>query len=553
MKNFFSIACFILFFILLAASVLAAETINSFTGKIQINKDGTIKVVETIIYDFGESESRGIFREIPYIYKNQDGKEFELGFNVEMVTDENGDEYVYKVSKDGQNLVIRIGKEDVFITGIHTYVVTYTVSGAIRYFTDHDELYWNVTGNNWNVPIEKSNHRITLNFNNNKRPQADCFDDCNIDIIDNSNINITATRSFAPGEGLTFAVSFPKNLVSVLEPKEVVNFWNTLIGKLTLIFLLILGFLYYFVSPFIIFILWWLYGRDPKTSTPVRAWFSPPKDSHGVSLKPAEVGTLVDEHADSKDISATIIDLAIRGFIIIKEQKKGKLYQLTKTGKETKGLNKFENMLFDGLFVTKDSISTDDLKKSFYKTSTKVQDELYEDLVKRGFFPKNPKKVRDKYYILGTIAFTTFNLFLGIMLFVFGRIMPRKTIFGAVSQNTSIGLKNFLGSQERQLEFQAKNWHMFEKLLPYAIVFGVEKIWAERFQEINMKPPNWYQGIDNTSFNSYIFVNNLAGATSNFSSISTPPSSSTSSSGFSSGFSGGSSGGGFGGGGGGSW
>ncbi|MBI2029688.1 DUF2207 domain-containing protein [Candidatus Gottesmanbacteria bacterium] len=553
MRKFFSIVFFIFFFILSVPSVLASEAINSFSSNIQINKKGTINVSETIVYDFSSSERRGIFREIPYIDTNKEGKQFELGFDVIDVTDENGKSYAYKVSNDGGNIVIRIGKEDLYITGIHTYVISYTVSGAIRYFSDHDELYWNITGNNWNVPIEKSQAQIFLNFNN-ERPKVECFDDCNIDIVDNSNINITSTQLFEPGEGLTFVVGFPKNLVAVLEPKEVVNFWDTLLGKLTLIFLIILGFIYYFIAPFIVFVLWLSYGRDPKTSSPVRAWYDPPKDSHGVSLKPAEVGTLVDEHADTKDISATIVDLAIRGYLMIKEQKKGKSFQLTKTDKDqTKGLNKFESVLLEGLFKDKDSVSTTDLKGSFYKTSTEVQDQLYEDLVKRGFFPKNPKKVRDKYYILGTIAFTTFNLFLGIMLFVFGRIMPRKTIFGAVSQNTALGLKNFLGSQARQLEFQAKNWHMFEKLLPYAIVFGVEKIWAERFQDIDIKPPQWYQGSDSGRFNSYLFVNNLNRATNSFSSMSSPPSSSTSSSGFSSGFSGGSSGGGSGGGGGGSW
>jgi uncharacterized membrane protein len=126
--------------------------------------------------------------------------------------------------------------------------------------------------------------------------------------------------------------------------------------------------------------------------------------------------------------------------------------------------------------------------------------------------------------------------------------MPRKTLLGAQIARDAHSLKNFLTSQKRQLEFQAQNQMMFEKLLPYAIAFGVEKVWAKRFEKINLHEPSWYQGYSTTSsFNSIYFAGALSNSFSSFKSSSAPSSSG-------SGFGGGGfSGGGGGGGGGGSW
>ena len=126
--------------------------------------------------------------------------------------------------------------------------------------------------------------------------------------------------------------------------------------------------------------------------------------------------------------------------------------------------------------------------------------------------------------------------------------MPRKTLFGAQQSTVGKGLKNFLSSQERQLKFQADKQMFFEKLLPYAVAFGVEKIWAKRFEKFDLKPPDWYQGYPGSTFNSVVFANSLNSSYSSFSSASHPPASTGS------GFGGGGfSGGGGGGGGGGRW
>lgn len=561
-KIFYFLISFLIIFSLFAKKVSAEELIRDFSSKIIISADAKINVSETIVYDFGETKRRGIIREIPVVYKNEEGKKFKVDLRVNNVTDEFGKSYNYKVSEQNGKKVIKVGKEDLYIEGIHRYILDYSLLGVITYFSDHDEFYWNVTGNEWTVPILSSSSEIYLpkQFAATEIKIA-CYtgslgsknSSCS-DSIDGEKIVFSSQVTLAPYQGLTIVASFPKNAVSVLEPKEIVDFWETKLGKLIAVLIAFLAFFYYAIAPFVMFLIWYKFGRDPKVARPVTAWYDPPKDNKGNFLKSAEVGTLVDENADDRDISATIVDLAIKGFFKIKEEKKGKVYSFIKLKDYSEErLASFEKKLLDKFFDTHNTISTADLKKTFYTTSAEVKEDLYNGLVTKGYFPKSPKKTRDIYYILGVVALFTGNILLAISLFVFGRSMPRKTIFGAVSQNTALGLKNFLTSQGRQLKYQANNWYLFEKLLPYAIVFNVEKIWADRFKNISSQPPSWYEGAYSGHFNSVVFINNLTTATSNFASIATPPSSTRSSSGFSSGFSGGSSGGGFGGGGGSSW
>jgi uncharacterized membrane protein len=136
-------------------------------------------------------------------------------------------------------------------------------------------------------------------------------------------------------------------------------------------------------------------------------------------------------------------------------------------------------------------------------------------------------------------------------------LMPQKTLKGVATKEYILGLKKYLSVAEKdRLKFHNapdKNPQRFEKLLPYAMVLGVEKEWAEQFKDIYKQNPNWYEDRTGSpvAFNSLIFVNSLNSFSSEAnSSLYSNPSSGASGG---SGFSGGGSGGGFGGGGGGSW
>lgn len=551
---------FILFVFLFPESTFSQEFFNehirSFDVAVQVKKSGVIEVEESIAYDFGNLSRHGIYRNIPYIRKNKDGKEYRLTYRSITVTDELGKAYPYAQSTKNSQIELKIGDPDTYQTGLKTYKIRYEVSGALTYFSDHDELYWNVTGNDWTVPIVASTFYVRL-------PQEVLDDDIRLTCFtgaegstetncDNTKLNSTVTfRSLDPlmtREGMTAVVGFPKSIVAVLEPEEVIPFNDTILGKIVIVVLFFLALFWYLVLPVSVVWKWFRYGRDPASlKGETRAWFDPPTTSSGRFLTPSEVGTLFDEHAGFREVSALVVDLARRGYLKIVEEEEG-TFKLVKMKETDKKMEVYEKSFFDDIFTGSEEVS---LKRGELVTPvSRVKADLYRLMVKEKLFPHNPEEIRSKYMVLGFFALFTFNIFLAVVSFIFGLIMPRKTQLGSDALAVAKSLRKFLVSQERQLEFQAKNQLFFEKLLPYAIAFGVESVWIERFKDMNLREPEWYQGAYGNSFSTRVFATSLRSSFSQMSSASTNVTSST---GHSSGFSGGSSGGGGGGGGGGSW
>lgn len=532
------------------------EHIRSYGAQISIHTDGTIGISEQILYNF-PSPKHGIFRVLPLIKTNADGKDYRLMISDITVTDERQTAYPYTQTSDSNTLTLKIGNPDETITGEHWYIIGYTVSGALTYFSDHDELYWNAIGTEWNVPITRGDVRVGLpkEFADSEVKMA-CYTGATGSDAQNCTLSHTGqqiqaitTQSLGSNEGFTVVVGFPPGVVSRIEPAVVVPFFSTLTGKIVLAVGIVLGFLWYIVAPIAVVRKWWTGGRDPKPSMgEVKAWFAPPQTETGRDLTPAETGGLIDETVDMRDIYGTIIDLARRGFIKITETSKGK-FSLTKL-KAWDGTvtQPFERQLLAGIFTDGKTVNLSDL--NLQQTIHTVTNTLYLALVSDGLFPKNPQTIRIWYIVLAVVSAITFNPILLIVSLTFGLHMPRKTLFGSDQAAVARSLKNFLSSQDKQLAFQAKNQMMFEKLLPYAIAFGVEVIWAKRFADVALTRPTWYASSTGNTFNSVIFAQSLGrGYAGSFVGAATYKSSS----GFSSGFSGGFSGGGGGGGGGGSW
>ena len=177
----------IVFLVTLVISVLVwtkplfaqSELISSFHSNIIISEDATVTITETVLYDFGTERRHGIFRDVPVIYENTEGRKFRVSLSIQSVTDEEGRPYQYEVSSYGNDTRIKIGDPDKTVTGEHTYIITYTARGVITYFSDHDELYWNVTGNGWEVPIDRAEATIVFDTSIKERAlpevRVDCF------------------------------------------------------------------------------------------------------------------------------------------------------------------------------------------------------------------------------------------------------------------------------------------------------------------------------------------------------------------------------------------
>jgi len=551
--------------ILFISSPIYAEEITDFHSDIYINKDGTVYVEENINYDFQHAYRHGIYRDIPYEYK-LDYKNYNLKIDVDGVTNLSDAPYQYKATKSGGMVKIRIGDPEKKITARHGYKIGYFVIGAVQYFDDHDELYWNVTGNEWRVPIKNASAKIYFDEEIPDGIIAKCFtgawkstkENCSYD-IKASTVTYQTIGALRGGEGLTIVVGLPKGVLK--EP----SFLSKLIW--------LLRDNWYISLPFLTFALlyhrWNTTGRDPEGRSVVSVMYEPPE-----GFTPAEAGTLLDEQAHIIDITSTIIDLAIRGFIKIEEIESTIFYYFTDKDYKlsvTKNpgpdeLKSYESIIFNGIFKTGDSIMISDLKDKFYTELPPAKKALYKELIDKKYFPTNPENVRKIYkwigtiililsfFLLGTILGKLSLAVSGVLIIIFSRYMPRKTKKGAIANNHLLGFREFIEKAEKdRIEKLAKDDPtLFDRVLPYALVFGLEDKWANAFSDIYREPPNWYHSTyHGNTFSPKHFVNDVGRSLNVMNStLSSTPRKSSGGSGFSGG---GSSGGGFGGGGGGSW
>jgi uncharacterized membrane protein len=569
-KYFILISTFFLF--ILAKPVFAQAVINDFSAEIKINNDSSLEITETINYDFGADEKHGIYRDIYYKYKLASGN-FKLGLSDISVTDEKNQPYMFSVSDQGNFKRIKIGDPNQTTLGVKIYKIKYKIRRAINFFADHDELYWNVTGNDWQLPIKQVKAEVALPQSINETElKTQCFagpaasdKTCLSQRYLYSGEGQVSSVSFISdilnsGEGLTIVVGLPKGVIK--KPSAIITILETIkdnwiVGLPIIIFI-------------IMFYLWYKRGRDPRGRGTIIAQFEAPDN-----LTPAEVGTLIDEFAQNRDISSQIIYLAVNGYLKINRlEKKGLFgsedFELAKLKNEDGLKNEFEKKLFSSLFkYGDDKVLLSDLKEKFYKDLVVIKKDIYQAMAEKGYFTANPEKVRKIYLAIGVgvllLSWFFGSLFgwLGIVslavsggiIILFGFFMPEKTIKGVSAKEHILGLKLYLKVAEQdRINFHnapAKNPQLFEKLLPYAMVLGVEKEWAKKFEGIYNAQPSWYNDPSGSYFSAMLLTNSLNNfSTHANSAIASAPSSAA---GGGSGFSGGGVGGGFGGGGGGSW
>ncbi len=545
--------------------------VESFNATIQVREDGSIRVIESIRFRF-EGSYNGVYRTIPVEYETDRGFKYRLFLNIESITDESGSSLRYEQSKERGYRKFKIyvpNASDV----TRTITLRYTIANALRFFEEHDELYWNVTGTEWDVPIQAASALVELPpeatglrasafvGQRGSTEQASAIDELE------SGFYFEPGRGLRFHEGLTIVVGWDSGVVD--KPGAVTG----------LIFFLKANWL--LLLPILTFAgMFWLWndrGKDPSLR-PITPQYKPPE-----GMTAAEAGTLVDNNPDPRDITATIVDLAIRGHLRIEETEKSHLAGLIKVTEYTfvrltdpeawYQLPGHELLLLEGLFDegTSSIVELSDLENEFYKTLAKIKVKIYQELVAGGYYRKRPDKVRAIYITGGVIlgaALVFFVQFLADFLMIsvvtgtiaavltplpilfFGYHMPARTKRGARKLEEVLGFEEFLNRVEADhFRRMITSPEQFEEGLPYAMALGVEKKWARVFDDIYKEPPQWYVGRHHGVFRPSIFVGDLnsmcqrAGTTM----ASSPRSSGGS------GFGGGSSGGGFGGGGGGAF
>jgi uncharacterized membrane protein YgcG len=449
----------------------ADERITAYHISIDIQREGAIVVTERIAYDFGSSQHHGIIRNIPARFRYDDRSDRVYPLRVLSVVGSPGTPDQYEVIESGSDVQIKVGDPDRTISGEHSYTLTYRVDGALNGFADRDELYWNAVGTEWGVPIEDVDVEV-------RAPTALQRIACFAGPLGSNRPCVTSdlqgdTATFAqpglnPYEAITVVVGFPAGVVPTPKPILEERWSLARAFSATPVTLGVAGGLLALLLAGLGYLLW-ANGRDRRAigspidiayatshegEQPVPLFeqgtypveYAPPDD-----IRPGQVGTLIDEVANPLDVTATIVDLAVRGYLRIEEIPKrwflGKPdWRLVKLKEADQGLITYERLLLDGLFEDADEVgddlfmeegdeaSTDEtelddasaaparpdlpeatvpsepgiaevklsaLRKRFGLRLRRIQDALYADAVKRRWFAGRPDRIRARWHTIG--------------------------------------------------------------------------------------------------------------------------------------------------------
>lgn len=563
---------FVLGFFLSATPLFAKSwRISDFQDTINITADGSASIHEKINLVF-IGEWHGIHRTIPVEYPGPRGTNYTLFFDVTSVTGDGGEKLKYESSTSGGFRDLKI-----YIPGAvdttRTVKIDYVIRNGIRYFEDHDEFYWNVTGNDWPVPIDHAAAMVMFPSSASGSLRVQGFTgvygskDREVTAeVDGATANFETTNPLPMRGGMTIDVYIPKGILA--EPSAFTHFlW--FVGSNPIVFLP-------FVTLAVMFTLWWYKGRDPDAGISVAPMYEPPP-----GLTPAEAGTLIDDSTDPRDITCTLVDLAVRGYVKIEETNdttlmvfhhKDYVFHLLKDRDQWGQLASHERVMLENVFSGGSQTTLSSLKNRFYTAMPVIKQDIMSSLRNKGMYLLDPDSANA--YSLGALLlivapfalmqFTGYKSVLnsvplligaGIISFViwilFARQMSARTVQGARTRVAILGFQEFMNRVDAD-RLKRMPPDTFEKYLAFAMALGVEHQWARAFAGIVQNPPTWYAGPGyGPGFNPIFFTNSMHSmATDMHQVFVSAPRSSSSGSGWGGGGGGGFSGGGFGGGGG---
>lgn len=412
-----------------------------------------------------------------------------------------------KVTKLGNgNTNIRIGFSA--MNEQKGWIIEYRQTGSIVYAEDYDRLYFNVVSIDRTVPIKSSKTTVRLPEGTDmERVKATQYVHENYPIPDVTSSRegdalVWTTGTIPPMAPFTIDVGFPKGVVQVPLTYRA-GFGAGVIALAVLLVLL--------VSAGMIWT-WWKKGRDVAAPELDVVRYMPPED-----LKPMEVAFLIDEATGPGDITATIVDLAIRGRLVITEHEKGKIRKRKEYGFQLRdatpeGLDRFEKKTMDALFESGHSVTQESLKNKFYTDVPGIYEAVKEQVLSKDLFDGDPTKVKSRYTWIGIalllpIALVVWSVrwfdpgwlyvfipslaIAGLMTIIVGRFMSRRTAKGSEALSYVKGFKEYMATAEaEEMEFMTPA--NFQANLPYAMVLKVSQKWAEKFKDIYTSPPEWF-------------------------------------------------------------
>ena len=346
-----------LLLVIFSGAVFADERILNYHSDIIVFENAVMQVIENItVRAEGNNIKRGIYRDFPTTYKDNYGNKYRVDFEINQIK-RDGNPEPYHTENLSNGVRIYIGHKDTLLKqGEYTYSITYTTSRQLGYFKDYDELYWNVTGNGWIFPIDKASAKVRLpekisrgsitmeGYTGDFGSKAQNY---TARISDDGSAYFETTQLLASYQGLTIVVGWPKGYVYEPTREEKIKYVirdnrHLFIGFMGLLILLV----YYAV-------MWSKVGKDPEKGV-IIPHYEPPK-----GYSPASMRFVEKMGYDNSCFAAALINLAVKGFLTITEDKKNN-YTLAKTGTDVE-MAPGESALSKALFTSNDSI---ELKQS---------------------------------------------------------------------------------------------------------------------------------------------------------------------------------------------
>lgn len=562
----FVLAILLSFASLSALHANAQEHIISYHSDIDIQADGSMLVTETIrVRAEGVNIRRGIFRDFPTDYRDRLGNHYVVAFDVQGVT-RDGSSEPWRSQRLGNGVRIYIGDENVFLQpGEYTYLIRYRTDRQIGFFENHDELYWNVTGNGWGfsildasatvkLPADIAASDITLTaYTGYQGSNAQNYEGS----LTNATAEFATTQTLAPREGLTIVVTWPKGIIVQPSALRRAGYLLSDNRSLLLMLLALLGSFTYLYKC------WSAVGRDPEAGI-IFPHYEPPK-----GYSPASTRYIMKMGYDKTAFSAAIINLAVKGHLTI--SKVGDEYTLNKSESET-ALAAGEQVLLAELFSKSDTLLLDTENLLVLTKAMKAHKAALKKDYNNIYFHLNSllhvPSLLASLVLLAIVAVTDEVTLLVIAIYaliaamhgIFFFLMRAPSIKGRQLMDKLEGFKQYLEVAEQDdLNLRnppEKTPELFESYLPFALALGVEQAWAEQFTEVfktleatrgQAYHPIWYGGAFHSN-DITAFTTDIGGSFSSaIASASTAPGSSSGGGG------GGFSGGGGGGGGGGGW
>jgi hypothetical protein len=519
------------------ATTAQDDPITRYDVTIELDDDGVAHVDLALDVDFGQDPNRGPY--LTYVVKQRfdDTRDRVYRITDVQASSPTAPDEVH-LAEDGGLLEVRIGDEDRDdLTGVHSYRVTYRVEGwvssAAALGLEGDELFLNVVGDAWVVPVLD----VTVTVVGPDEVLAvRCYagpdDTCAEQDADGATATF-AEPALDPGEPLTVAVAYAAGTFGGVEPllqerwaaSRAFAVTPVTGGLAGLIALTGVGAVVGHARRT---------GRDeqfagltpgptpverpaaapvPRRAAPVAVRFTPPD-----GLRPGQLGTLVDERADARDVTATLLDLAVRGHVTITEvaDDDAEDWTLTRTGEPDDGLLTYERRLLDGLFADRLTVRLSEVRGTFTSTMSDVQRLLYEDVTARGWFRGDPSAARTGRAALGALAllaalaatvalavWTTFAV-LGVAAVVVAVAVlattgaaPARTARGTAVLQETQGFRRYLETAEADQLRLEESLHVFSRHLPFAVAFGLTERWARVLQDLaarGVAPPEpaWY-------------------------------------------------------------